>query len=65
MIAILTLFLVFILIAIRGIGNIRFQIWQIMLFGAITVLIMGQISPIDALNRDIVTLIYLTFFFII
>jgi len=50
MIAIITLFLVFILIAIRGIGSIRFQIWQIMLFGAITVLIMGQISPIDALK---------------
>ncbi|MEM0359482.1 MAG: anion transporter [Candidatus Hadarchaeales archaeon] len=40
---------VFILVAIRQIGNLRFQIWQIMLFGALAVLFTGQISPIDAL----------------
>ncbi|MFZ2071869.1 MAG: SLC13 family permease [Halobacteriota archaeon] len=61
MIAIITLFLVFILIAIRGIGNIRFQIWQIMLFGALTVLITGQISPLDALqaiNFDVILFLF-------
>lgn len=61
MIALLTLFSVFILIAIRKIGTIRLQIWQIMLFGALTVLITGQISPLDALqsiNFDVILFLF-------
>ena len=50
MIALLTLFAVFILIAIRKIGSVRLKIWQIMLLGAVTVLLTGQISPLDALK---------------
>jgi Na+/H+ antiporter NhaD/arsenite permease-like protein len=48
-IPIIVLAIVFILIAIRRIGNIKLQIWQIMLFGAVAVLITGQISPMNAL----------------
>ncbi|OIN83970.1 putative membrane protein [Francisella sp. TX07-6608] len=43
-IPIIVLIGVFILIAIRQIGNIKLQIWQIMLLGAIIVLITQQIS---------------------
>ncbi len=45
MISIITLAIVFILIAVRQVGNIRLRIWQIMLLGALVVLITGQISP--------------------
>ena len=61
MIALLTLFLVFILIAIRNIGTIRLQIWQIMLFGALAVLLTGQISPRDAfrsINIDVILFLF-------
>lgn len=44
------LILVFLLIAVREVGGFRFQIWQIMLGGAVAVLLAGQISPADALN---------------
>jgi Na+/H+ antiporter NhaD/arsenite permease-like protein len=61
MITLLTLFSVFILIAIRKIGTIRLQIWQIMLFGALTVLLTGQISPLDAvrsINFDVILFLF-------
>ncbi|MBI2673307.1 anion transporter [Candidatus Woesearchaeota archaeon] len=50
LIPIIVLFLVFILIAIRQIGSLRLQIWQIMLFGALAVLITRQITLVEALN---------------
>ncbi len=50
MVSVIILSLVFILIAVRQIGNIRLQIWQIMLLGALGVLFSGQISPFDALK---------------
>ena len=56
-IPIIVLAIVFVLIATRRIGNIRLQIWQIMVFGAITVLVTDQISPINALlsiNFDVI-----------
>ena len=37
-IAIIVLLIVFILIAVRKIGNVKLQIWQIMSLGAIMVL---------------------------
>lgn len=46
---ILILAAVFLLIAIRQVGRFNLKIWQIMLGGAIAVLITGQISPADAL----------------
>ena len=63
-ISIIVLAIVFVLIAIRQIGNIKLQIWQIMLFGAIAVLITGQISPYDALksiNLDVMVFLFSMF----
>jgi len=40
---------VFLLIAVRQVGRFNLKIWQIMLGGAVAVLIPGQISPADAL----------------
>jgi Na+/H+ antiporter NhaD/arsenite permease-like protein len=50
MISLITLAVVFVLIAVRQVGNIRFRIWQIMLLGALVVLVAGQITPGDALH---------------
>ncbi len=61
MISIIILLIVFLLIAIRQVGNIRLQIWQIMLGGAIAVLITCQISPLDALksiNADVMLFLF-------
>jgi len=63
-IPIIILAVVFIFIAIRQIGNIKLQIWQIMLFGAIVVLITGQISPTNALksiNLDVMLFLFSMF----
>lgn len=49
-IAVVVLFVVFILIAVRQIGRVRFQIWQVMFGGALAVLVTLQISPIEAFN---------------
>jgi len=48
-IPIIILAVVFLLIAIRQVGRFNLKIWQIMLGGAVAVLITGQISPADAL----------------
>ncbi len=64
MIPIIILAVVFTLIAIRQVGNITLEIWQIMLFGAIAVLITGQISPTDALksiNVDVMLFLFSMF----
>ena len=63
-IPIIVLAIVFLLIATRQIGNIKLQIWQIMLFGAIVVLITNQISPYDALksiNLDVMIFLFSMF----
>ncbi len=49
-IPIISLSIVFLLIAIRQVGNFRLQIWQAMTMGAIVVLITGRISLAGALN---------------
>ncbi|MDD1695648.1 MAG: anion transporter, partial [Methanoregula sp.] len=49
-IPIIVLAAVFVLIAIRQVGRYNLKIWQIMLGGAIIVLITGQISLPDALH---------------
>jgi Na+/H+ antiporter NhaD/arsenite permease-like protein len=57
---------VLILIAVRQVGRIKLQIWQIMLMGAMVVVLTGQISPADALrsiNLDV--MIFLAGMFII
>ncbi|HUI40155.1 MAG TPA: anion transporter [Methanothrix sp.] len=61
-----TLVAVLILIAIRQVGGLRLHIWQIMLGGALIVLLTGQISPYDALkaiNLDV--MVFLAGMFII
>ncbi|HVP92875.1 MAG TPA: SLC13 family permease [Acidobacteriota bacterium] len=60
-IPIVVLGIVIVLIAIRKIGNVTLQMWQIMLGGAIAVLLMRQISPIDAaesINVDVMLFLF-------
>ncbi|WP_214083685.1 SLC13 family permease [Methanothrix sp.] len=64
--SIIALALVLLLIAIRQLGEFKLQIWQIMLFGALAVLLSGEISPQDAasaINSDV--MIFLAGMFII
>jgi Na+/H+ antiporter NhaD/arsenite permease-like protein len=61
MISIITLAFVFILIAVRQVGNFRFRIWQIMLMGALVVLITGQIKPgraLQSINTDVMLFLF-------
>jgi Na+/H+ antiporter NhaD/arsenite permease-like protein len=60
-IPLIVLLLVFILIAVRRIGSVHLEIWQIMLGGAIIVLLTGQIAPLDALraiNLDVMLFLF-------
>lgn len=53
--------LVLVLIALRSTTGIRLSIWQIMLGGALAVLLLGQISPMDALlsiNTDVMIFLF-------
>jgi len=66
LIPLIVLILVFILIAVRRIGNVDLRIWQVMLLGAVVVLLTGSITPRDALasiNTDL--MLFLFFMFII
>jgi Na+/H+ antiporter NhaD/arsenite permease-like protein len=61
MISVIVLLAVFILIAVRRIGKYRFQIWQIMLLGALAVLVSLQITPLNALkaiNADVMLFLF-------
>jgi Na+/H+ antiporter NhaD/arsenite permease-like protein len=61
MVSIIVLLVVFILIAVRKIGKFRLQIWQVMLLGAVTVLLTRQISPTNALhaiNLDVILFLF-------
>ena len=61
MISIITLAIVFLLIAVRQVGNIKLQIWQIMLLGALVVLISREISPgraLQAINADVMLFLF-------
>jgi Na+/H+ antiporter NhaD/arsenite permease-like protein len=52
---------VFLLIAVRQVGRYRIRIWQIMLCGALAVLLMGQISVADAvraINIDVMVFLF-------
>lgn len=60
-IPIIVLAIVFLLIAIRKIGTVRFEIWQVMLVGAAVVLVTGQISIINAakaVNIDVICFLF-------
>jgi len=61
MLAVIVLFIVFMLIAVRQIGTVKLRIWQIMLFGALAVLVTRQISLRDALssiNLDVILFLF-------
>ncbi len=61
MISIISLAIVFVLIAVRQIGKFKPDIWQIMLGGAAVVLFTGQISIPDALqaiNIDVILFLF-------
>jgi Na+/H+ antiporter NhaD/arsenite permease-like protein len=66
MVSIIVLSVVFVLIAVRQIGRFRLQIWQIMLLGAVAVLITGQISPAEALKAiDLDVILFLFGMFVV
>jgi len=61
MISVVIVAIVFVLIAVRRIGNLKLQIWQIMSLGAFGVLVTGQISPLNALkaiNPDVMLFLF-------
>lgn len=63
-IPILTLAVVFLLIAVRQVGSLKLQIWHIMLAGAATVVLTGAIVPLAALkaiNFDILLFLFCMF----
>jgi len=65
-VSVLVLAVVFVLIAVRQVGRFRLQIWQIMLGGAIVVLVTGQIAPLDALRAiDLDVMLFLLGMFIV
>lgn len=61
MISVAILLVVFSLIAVRQVGKIKLEIWQVMTFGALACLLTGQISPTDALksiNIDVILFLF-------
>ncbi len=61
MVSVIILLIVFVLIAVRQIGKVRLQIWQIMLLGAAGVLATGQIPPgraLRAVNLDVMLFLF-------
>ena len=57
----IVLAIVFIMIAVRQIGSVKLAIWQIMLGGALIVLITQQISPtaaLHAINLDVILFLF-------
>lgn len=58
--SVLILLGVFVLTALRQVGSLRLQIWQVMTIGALLVLVLGGISPEEALGAiNIDVLIFL------
>ncbi|WP_410508005.1 anion transporter [Methanosarcina hadiensis] len=60
-ISILVLLCVLLLTALRQVGSLRLQIWQVMTFGALSVLLLGEISPEEALraiNLDVLLFLF-------
>ncbi|HXW99102.1 MAG TPA: SLC13 family permease [Methanomicrobiales archaeon] len=58
---VIVLLLVFLGIAVRGIGRFRLKIWQIMLAGAAAVLLTGQIAPLSAfraINPEVMVFLF-------
>jgi len=65
-ISVIVLFAVFVLIAVRQIGRVRLKIWQIMLGGAVAVLLTQEISPVRALQAiDVDVMLFLFGMFVV
>jgi Na+/H+ antiporter NhaD/arsenite permease-like protein len=61
MLSLIVLSVVFALIAVRRIGRIHLRIWQVMLFGALAVLVSGEISTSAAwrsINLDVMLFLF-------
>ena len=61
MISVAILVVVFLLIAVRQVGKIKLEIWQVMTFGALACLLTHQISPTDAvksINIDVILFLF-------
>jgi len=61
MISLIVLAIVFILIAIRNMFHIKIEIWEIMLFGAIAVIVTQQISinkAFEAIDMDVILFLF-------
>ena len=61
MFPIIVLLIVFILIAVRQVGGVRFEIWQVMAFGALAVLVSGSIAPLEAwrsIDLDVILFLF-------
>ncbi|MBN1153173.1 MAG: anion transporter [Dehalococcoidia bacterium] len=61
MVSLIVLALVFGLIAVRRVGRLRLQIWHVMVLGALVVLIVGEIRPLEALraiNVDVLLFLF-------
>ena len=59
--SVLILLFVFLLTALRQVGSLRLQIWQVMTIGALLVLLLGEISPeeaIGAVNIDVIIFLF-------
>jgi Na+/H+ antiporter NhaD/arsenite permease-like protein len=59
--SVLILFGVFLLTALRQVGSLKLQIWQVMTLGALLVLLLGEISPekaLEAINIDVLTFLF-------
>ncbi|HAF94988.1 MAG: anion transporter [Elusimicrobia bacterium GWC2_51_8] len=61
MFPIITLVTVFLLIAVRQVGRVRFEIWQVMVLGALAVLLSGSIAPLDAFRAIDLDVIFFLF----
>src|SRR3989337_2477092 len=58
--------IVFTLITIRQVGNIRLAIWQIMLMGAVAAILTGSISPLSAIAAiDLDVMLFLFCMFVV
>lgn len=60
-VSLLTLAGIFLLTALRQVGNLRFQIWQVMFAGAFVVLLAGEISvgaAVRAINAEVMLFLF-------
>ncbi|HII80813.1 MAG TPA: anion transporter [Methanosarcina sp.] len=59
--SVIVLLCVLLLTALRQVGSLRLQIWQVMTLGALAVLLLGEISPEEALraiNIDVLLFLF-------